>query len=76
MKKIKIEWLSDSMDCDTCGPSYAEGARVTIDDKPFGDFKPFAHCYSGSNFEPSDVYEAIIGELGGIVSVEYVGEED
>ena len=30
--KIKIEWLTDCWDCDTCGWSSAEGARVYFDD--------------------------------------------
>lgn len=62
--KINIEWLSDSHDCETCGGSYAEGARVLIDGEPFGDFTPIAHCFDGSNFEREEIFKAILEHLG------------
>lgn len=63
--KIEIEWLTDSYDlCETCGPSYAEGARVYIDGVLTIDMAPAAHCFGGDNDYQSDVYEAVLKWLG------------
>lgn len=63
MRTIEIEWTSDSWDCETCGMSYAEGAIVTIDGEPFGNFEALAHCYGGSNHAQEDVLRAILSHL-------------
>lgn len=62
--KINIEWLSDSHNCETCGSSYAEGARVLIDGEPFGDFTPISHCCSIASFGSDEVFKAILEHLG------------
>ncbi|PJT22679.1 hypothetical protein CN884_11925 [Ochrobactrum sp. 30A/1000/2015] len=49
--KISIEWLGDTHDCETCGPSWAEGARVYIDGLLVLDLQPSAHCYDGVSQE-------------------------
>lgn len=63
--KIEIDWLTDSYDnCETCGPSYAEGAKVFIDGVLTIDMAPSAHCFGGNNYYQSDVYDAILKWLG------------
>lgn len=66
--KIEIEWLHDSSNCDTCGMTYAEGARVTIDGKVALELTPVAHCFGGDNYDESDVYKRILEHLGHEVS--------
>lgn len=64
MAQIKIEWLHDSHDCETCGSSYAEGARVWIDGKEAIELEPVAHCYDGANWSESEVFRRIMEHLG------------
>lgn len=64
MAKIVIEWLSDSDDCDTCGFSYASGARVFIDGELKVEKIPVAYCQGGDDFSEEDIYKAIIIALG------------
>jgi len=72
---IKIEWLSDDTDCETCGCSFAEGALVTVGDETI-DMTPQASCYGGVSYSESQVYAAILKHLGHTVSFEntYIGE--
>lgn len=69
---IKIEWLSDSYECDTCGVSFADGARVTIDGDKDRSFEliPVAHCFGGDHWTSEEVYQKIIQHLGW--DIEYV----
>lgn len=62
--KIKIEWLSDYSDCETCGGNYADGARVTIDGEVALDLEPAAHCYGGTHYDERDVFKRILEHLG------------
>lgn len=65
MKGIKIEWLSDSNECDQCGGGYADGAKVWIDGKLEIELIPQAACYgSTQDWTAEDVYRAILGKLG------------
>jgi hypothetical protein len=62
---IKIEWLTDYYDnCETCGSSYAEGARVFVDGVMALDLAPSAHCFGGEHYPQEDVYERILQHLG------------
>lgn len=68
MDKIKITWLTDEHDCETCGSSSAGGAIVDIIKKD-GERRvitmaPFAHCYNGVNYYAEEVFERILFELG------------
>lgn len=72
--KIRIETLTDDHDCETCGWSYAEGARVYFDEKPVLDLEPHAHCYDGDNYSDTEIYKRILEVLGH--EVELVGEAD
>lgn len=69
MSNIKITWLDDHHDCETCGSSYAEGARVEIDGVEFGDFEPFAHCFDSKSFERDEIFAAIFAHLGHTIEV-------
>jgi len=62
--KIHIEWLSDDHYCETCGTSFATGARVFADGTVFLDLEPVAHCFDGKNWTEEDVYREILRKLG------------
>ena len=65
--KINIEWLSDqSDDCETCGVSWAEGAKVSFEDSEIADLEmiPSAHCFGGDHYNADEVFKAIIAHLG------------
>lgn len=64
MPKLKIGFLSDDYDCDECGASYAEGARVYLDNKLILERLPVAHCFGGSHWDTADIYKEILGHLG------------
>jgi hypothetical protein len=65
MVDIKIEWPSDTYDnCELCGTSWAEGAKVYVDEKLALDLSPAAHCYGGAHYEQTDVYDRILRHLG------------
>lgn len=67
MEKIKIQWLEESHDCETCGSSYAVGAIVNIVDHVTIVMQPLAHCYESVNYYPDEVYQRILFELGYVV---------
>lgn len=62
--KIEIEWTSDSYDCDTCGPSWAEGAVVKFDGQEVLALVPVAHCYDGQSYSEREVFAAVLEKLG------------
>ena len=62
--KIRIEWLSDDYDCETCGVSFAEGARVFIDGALAFELEPVAHCYDGAHYDQEAVFRRILEHLG------------
>lgn len=64
MSTIRIEWLSDSHDCETCGFSGAEGASVFRDDKELVDLRPHAYCFDGASYDKEEVYVRILEALG------------
>lgn len=65
MAKIEIQWLtSEGGDCETCGPSYAEGARVTIDGELALDLEPHASCCSSVNYYRDEVLLRILAHFG------------
>ena len=67
--KIKVETLTDSWDCDTCGFSDAYGAKVYFDDNLVIDMSPTANCYAGDNYTDEDIFKAILIKLGHTVEV-------
>lgn len=64
MSEIRIEWLYDEHDCETCGWSGAEGAKVYIDGELVIELEPIAHCYSGSSWDRDEVYKRILNHIG------------
>lgn len=69
MTPINIEWLTDSHACELCGVSYSDGALVT--GAVNLEFPAVAHCYGGSDMSQTDVYKAILAELGYVVLENY-----
>lgn len=61
---VKIEWLSDDNDCDTCGSNYADGARVTLNGEPLLELTPVASCFGGAHWDSADVYRLTLEKLG------------
>lgn len=64
MSVIRIEWLTDSHSCETCGSSFAEGARVFVDGRMTLDLAPVAHCYGGDDYQENEVFARILQLLG------------
>ena len=64
MKTLKIKFLADFCDCETCGPSYAEGYRVTLEDEVVFEFEPVAHCYNNENCYERDMWAIVFEKLG------------
>lgn len=62
--EIYIDWLHDSNDCETCGGSYAEGARVFRNGEFWFELTPHAHCFGGDNYDDEEVYRQIFERLG------------
>lgn len=63
-KRIKIVWLHDYAECETCGGGYAEGARVYLDGELLVEMEPVAHCYGGTHYTQEDVYRRILEMTG------------
>lgn len=64
-KKLEIQWLSDYYnDCETCGGSWAEGARVWFDGELVFEFIPSAHCTGGDHMSEFEVYLKVFELLG------------
>lgn len=66
---VEIEWVYDEYDCELCGPSYAEGAIVRVDNVVVLEMMPSAHCYSSESYEPEEVYNALLTRFGFDVSI-------
>lgn len=64
MANIKIEWLTDYHDCETCGGNYADGAAVRIDGETALELDPVAHCYGGTHYSERNVFMRILEHLG------------
>lgn len=71
MQVIEINWLSDSMDCETCGTSYADGAIVRFEDGVQIHMTPHAHCYDSDHYDSDTVYKEILRRLGYTVKDTY-----
>ncbi len=73
MKTIRIERTQDSHECETCGFSAADGARVFFDGVLKIDLHPIAACFDGVDYDDDDIYREILRELGRnvVFSTEY-----
>ena len=69
--KVKIDWLSDYFDCETCGGNSAEGARVYFDGVETINLEPSAHCWGGTSYSEEEVFRLIFEKLGHELEVEY-----
>lgn len=65
---IKIERLTDSYDCETCGSSWAEGARIFIDGALAFELTPHARCYDGDDYSDDQIFAKVLEHLGHTVS--------
>ena len=68
---IRIEWLSDESECDTCGSNWADGAHVYFDGELTLNLQPVAACFSGDNYDSDEVYKRILNKLGHTVEDSY-----
>jgi competence transcription factor ComK len=64
MTKITVERTYDETDCETCGISYEEGAKITFENGKTIDLRPSAHCYNGQGYTDEDIMRTILHELG------------
>lgn len=62
--KIYIEWILDERECEACGWSIAQGARVHIDDNLAIELIPAASCTDEIHYSDSDVFSEILKHLG------------
>ncbi len=63
--KVTVEYLSDTYSgCETCGTSYAEGFRVSVDGKEFFTLEPLADCVGGQSFTLEDAMVRLLREWG------------
>lgn len=69
MVAIRIEPLTDTHDCETCGMSWADGANVYFDGELALELEPHAHCYDGTDYSDKAIYRAILERLGHTVEV-------
>lgn len=63
-KALSFEWLQESHDCETCGPSWAAGALVLLNGQVLVDRTPCAACFDGRDYSPEQVYSAVLAALG------------
>jgi hypothetical protein len=68
---LYIELLSASCECETCGTSWAEGAKVFLNGELILDLEPYAHCYEPTSHSPEEVYKKILEHLGYTIIEEY-----
>lgn len=47
-----------------CGPSYAEGAIVRLDNVVIMELIPHAHCYSSESWEAEEVFVQLLESFG------------
>jgi hypothetical protein len=64
MAHIRVERTTDSHDCETCGCSFADGARIYVDGELKADLVPSAYCFDGTSYEDEDIDREILKLLG------------
>lgn len=73
---IRIEWVTDSHECETCGSNYADGAYVHIDGREVLDLSPAAACYGGTDYSEAAVLKKVLEYLGHEITEEHVQDSD
>lgn len=53
MKKISVEKLEDTHDCEYCGLDHREGYIISVDGVVVVDKAPVAHCFDSTEYEIS-----------------------
>ena len=61
---IKITHLRDKYECETCGWSVADGAKVTLPNGKVLDLTPRAHCFDEVSFTREEIFRKVLRELG------------
>jgi len=61
---VKINWLYDEHDCETCGVAFAQGAEVFFDGEKVIECVPKASCFGGADWDTQDICELIFKKLG------------
>lgn len=64
MAMIEIERLVDCSECDDCGCSFADGARVSVDGSVVFELVPRADCFGGTSFDDDEICIAILRHMG------------
>lgn len=64
MAEVRIDWLMDSSDCETCGGGYAEGARVWVDGMLTLELLPVATCFGGESWDQTEVFREVLKVFG------------
>lgn len=64
MPTLNFEWLSSSRDCEVCGTSYADGAKVYLNNSLLLNLEPIADCCYPRNYPQDVVYEETLRALG------------
>jgi len=75
-KALSFEWLQESHDCETCGPSWAAGALVLLNGQVLVDRTPCAACFDGRDYSPEQVYSAVLAALGYDVAQKHTDLDD
>lgn len=68
---IRIKWMSQTHDCDTCGYNWADGARVYFNDKIALDLEPVAGCFDGISYSTEEVFIRTLEKLGYVVEIDH-----
>lgn len=63
MTRITIEKITDSHECETCGFSSADGARIYLDGTFHSELTPMAYCFDGTDYEDDDIYREVLRAL-------------
>ena len=70
--KIQIEFCEDVHECDTCGNSWATGAKIFFNDELVLNLEPVAYCYGSKTWEEHEIFEQVLNKLGHKLEICYV----
>lgn len=74
--KIKITRTSDTSDCETCGPSWADGYRVEVDGRIVIERKPSAGCTTLASYDDEYLIKDLLEYFAGQdVEIEFYYED-
>lgn len=64
MAHILVERTSDTYECEDCGFSFADGAKIFVDGQLQVDLVPSAYCYDDTSYGDEDIYHEILKLVG------------